>query len=177
MALVGNMIASALGGNPSIVNYSMFVAVLSMLSLVYQIAALHSESFVVMSAIPVVVDGLNTLFFLAGGIALAAYLQVHSCTDAVSLHRPPFQGFGEILWKGADECQSYVNSNIVTSGSNDNTKRCREGQAVCAFMWFGFAAWLGSLVFSAFGGSGSTVNLRGGIGGIRRGGAPSMTQV
>lgn len=84
MALVGNMIATAIGGNPSIVNYCMFVAVFSMLSVVYQIAALHSESFVIMSFIPIVVDALNTLFFLAGGIALAAYLQVYSCTDTVS---------------------------------------------------------------------------------------------
>ena len=64
----------------------------------------------------------------------------------------------------------------MTSGSLDNVKRCQESQAVCAFLWFGFAAYLGSLVFGALGASGSNVNLRGGVGGIRRG-APSMSQV
>ncbi|KAL1617704.1 hypothetical protein SLS54_007708 [Diplodia seriata] len=39
MALIGNMIATAYAGNPSIVNYSMFVSVFSMLSLFYLIPA------------------------------------------------------------------------------------------------------------------------------------------
>ena len=75
--------------------------------------------------------------------------------------------------------QGYANFNIVTSGSSNNVKRCQEAQAVTAFLWFAFAAYAVSLIFSATGASGSTVNLRGGIGigGIRRGGAPSMSQV
>ena len=83
MALVGNMIQQAIGGNPSIVNYAMFVAVFSMLTLLYQIAATLNEGFVVLPVLPLVCDALNTLFFLVGGIALAAYLGVHSCMDAV----------------------------------------------------------------------------------------------
>ena len=84
MALVGNMINMALGGNPSIVNYVMFVAVISMLSVIYQVLALHNEAFQIMPIVPLVVDALNTLFFLVGGIALAAYLGVHTCFDSVS---------------------------------------------------------------------------------------------
>jgi hypothetical protein len=65
----------------------------------------------------------------------------------------------------------------VTAGSFDNTKRCHEGQAVCAFLWFGFACYLTSLVGSGFGSTGST-NPRGGPGRTRRGGgSQSMSQV
>jgi len=84
MALVGNMIADAIAGNPSIVNYCMFVAVFSMISLIYLIAATVNEGFVIMPILPLIVDALNTLFFLIGGIALAAYLGVHSCGNVVS---------------------------------------------------------------------------------------------
>ncbi|MCJ1331240.1 hypothetical protein MMC10_007928 [Thelotrema lepadinum] len=154
MALVGNMISMSLGGNPSIVNYDMFVAVFSMLTLFYQVAQTHSDSFQVHSILPVAFDGLNTLFFLVGGIAMAGYLKVGSCSNS-----------------------DYTDNNIVTSGSSNNFKRCQEAQATTAFLWFGFAVYAVSLLFSATGAGGSSVNLRGGIGGIRRGGAPSMSQV
>jgi hypothetical protein len=72
--------------------------------------------------------------------------------------------------------QNYVNFNTVTSGSYDNTKRCHEGQAVTAFLWFLFATYLGSLIYGFMSGGSGTVNMRGGRGGIRRGG-PSMSQV
>ena len=85
MALVGNMISMSLGGNPSIVNYAMFVAVFSMLTLFYQIARTHSDSFQIHSIMPVAFDGLNTLFFLVGGIAMAGYLRVGSCSNSVNL--------------------------------------------------------------------------------------------
>ena len=67
-------------------------------------------------------------------------------------------------------------TNQVTRGSNNDTKRCQEAQAVTAFLWFGFVSFLGSLVFSGLsargGGGGATSGMRG----IRRGG-PAMSQV
>ena len=87
MALVGNMIHDAFGGNPSIVNYAMFVAVLSMLSLFYLVPATIKEEFAFNPLIMVVLDFLNTLFFLCGAIAMAAYLGVHSCNNPVSFTR------------------------------------------------------------------------------------------
>jgi len=150
MALVGNMIASALGGNPSIVNYCIFLAVFSMLSLIYLFAVEFNEAFMIHPILPLAVDALNTLLFLIGGIALAAELGTHSCGNA-----------------------GYVNTNTVTSGSYNNEKRCHEAQASCAFIWFAFATYACSLVFSA-------LEARGGgsvrSSGIRRGG-PSMSQV
>ena len=73
----------------------------------------------------------------------------------------------------ADWEQGYVLSNGITNGSDNPSKRCREAQAVTAFLWFGFAAFIGSLVFSALSMKGSTTP-RPSI--IRRGG-PSMSQV
>ncbi|MCJ1371209.1 hypothetical protein MMC20_002424 [Loxospora ochrophaea] len=145
MALVGNMIFDAVAGDPSIVNYAMFVAVFSMLSLFYLVAATVKD-LTIIPWLPLVVDALNMIFFLVGGIALAADLKVHSCSNA-----------------------GYLASNGVVNGSRDPKKRCHEAQAVCAFLWFGFAAYAGSTFFSA-------LESRGGTSGIRRGG-PSMSQV
>lgn len=84
MALDGNIIADAKAGNPSIINYVMFVAVFGMLSLFYLIAGTINEAFAISGIFMVIADALNTLFFLIGGIALAAYLNVHSCGNQVS---------------------------------------------------------------------------------------------
>ena len=168
MALVGNMIHDAYAGNPSIINYCMFVAVFSMLCLIYLIAGTISEGLAGHPIIMVTVDALNTLFFLVGGIALAAYLNVHSCGNEVN--RTPVPHIGQILTR----LQGYVKSNGITNGSHNPSKRCHEAQATCAFLWFGFVAYMASLVFSALATRGGGANLR--SGGIRRGG-PAMSQV
>ncbi|KAF2840102.1 putative non-classical export protein Nce2 [Patellaria atrata CBS 101060] len=149
MALVGNMIATSYAGDPSIVNYTMFVSVFAMLSLFYLIPTTLKPDFSFHPALTVALDAINTLLFLCGAIALAAYLGVHSCNN-----------------------RSYTLTNLVTNGSVDTEKRCREAQASTAFLWFGFAAFAASLFFSIVSSRGS-VNMRGGI---RRGG-PSMSQV
>lgn len=87
MALVGNMIADAIGGNPSIVNYVMFVSVFGMLSLFYLIAGTINETFAISPFFMLAADALNTIFFFVGGVALAAYLDVHSCHNHVSMRR------------------------------------------------------------------------------------------
>lgn len=77
------MIHDAYAGNPSVVNYVMFVSVFSALSLIYLIAASIKEEFAISPIFPLAVDALNVLFFLAGGIAMAAKLHVHSCGNDV----------------------------------------------------------------------------------------------
>ena len=84
MALTGNMIHDATSGNPSIVNYTMFVAVISMLSLIYLFLVAINEGFTIHPVLPVAVDLFNTLFFFCGAVALAAKLGVHSCGNQVS---------------------------------------------------------------------------------------------
>lgn len=83
MALVGNMIADAFGGNPSVVNYDMFVAVFSMLCLFYLIFTAISDSFTLHPMLPLALDALNVLFFFCAAVAMAAELGTHSCSNSV----------------------------------------------------------------------------------------------
>ena len=83
MALVGNMIALAFSGNPSIVNYDMFVAVFSMLSLFYLLLVAFNDGFTGHPALPLALDALNVLFFFCGAVAMAAILKCHSCSNNV----------------------------------------------------------------------------------------------
>jgi len=83
MALTGNIIADAVAGNPSSINYAIFVSVFSMLCLIYLFLVAFKEDFAIHPLIPVVLDTLNTLFFFAAAVALAARLHVHSCSNKV----------------------------------------------------------------------------------------------
>jgi len=145
MSLIGNMLADYSGGSPAIVNYSMFIAVFAMVSLFFLIPATIKSEWGILGFLPFTLDLLNTLFFFTGGIAFAAELHVHSCTNT-----------------------AYLIGNKITQGS---TKTCREAQASTAFLWFGFAAFLGSTVITGLGMTGGAVRSRG----VRRG--PAMSQV
>ena len=83
MALVGNMIADN-GSGPSIVNYSMFVAVFAMLTLFYLGAVAFTDSLTFHPMLPLALDVLNALFWFCGAVAFAAELGVHSCSKSVS---------------------------------------------------------------------------------------------
>ncbi|KAK2759912.1 hypothetical protein FQN54_002647 [Arachnomyces sp. PD_36] len=127
MALVGNMISEAIQGNPATVNYIMFTAAFAMLTLLYLIPATCTDKLVGHPIIMLVLDILNTLFFFCAAIALPSKLRVHSCSS-----------------------KSYTESNSITNGGWNPEKRCREAQAITAFLWFGFAAFLASLIITAF---------------------------
>jgi len=150
-ALVGNVIAEAITGNASAINYAIFVAVFSWIVLLYGFAAVFVESIAIPIALAVL-DGLATLFTFIAGVVLAAKLGVHSCGN-----------------------EDYVNNNSLTNGSHNPTKRCHELQASTAFFWFLFAAFAASFILAAVG-LGGGVSRGGGRGGIRKGG-PSMSQV
>lgn len=148
MALIGNVIAEAYAGNPSSINYAMFVSTFDMLVLLIGFAA----AFMDLSAfglVMLVLDGLAALFTVIAGIVLAARLHVHSCGN-----------------------QSYIHSNSLTNGSNNPGKRCHELQASTAFYWFAFVGFVASAVISGMGSRGSS-SMRGGM----RKGGPSMSQV
>jgi hypothetical protein len=83
LALVGNMIHEATHGNPSVVNYQIFVGAFSSLSLIFLIASVKFEGLRDAKLIVVILDWLNTLFFFAGGVSLATKLGVHSCSNQV----------------------------------------------------------------------------------------------
>ncbi|KAI9768858.1 MAG: hypothetical protein M1840_004672 [Geoglossum simile] len=137
LALVGNMVHEATHGNPSVVNYQIFVGAFSFLSLIFLLVSAKYEGLHDLKAVVVILDWLNTLFFFAGGVALAAKLGVHSCSN-----------------------NAYLKVNHVTNGANNMTKRCHEAQAATAFLWFGFLAYLVSAVLSSIAAKRTSVNLR-----------------
>ncbi|KAF2435819.1 hypothetical protein EJ08DRAFT_579606 [Tothia fuscella] len=148
MSLVGNMIALAVAGNPSIINFDMFVAVFAMLSLLYLVAATFVER-LYHGKVVLGLEVLNVLFFFCGAVATASYLGVHSCGNT-----------------------KYTHSNFITNGAANTHKRCTEAQASTAFLFFGFFAFLASLVLSfmhSMGGGSSAGSS------FRRG--PAMSQV
>ncbi|KAL5118533.1 hypothetical protein ACEQ8H_003548 [Pleosporales sp. CAS-2024a] len=148
-ALMANNIARAHHGTHSIVNFSLFVGVWWLLSLLYFLPTSFIDKF----SIPVVdiaFDALSVLFSFCAAVALAAYLGVHSCSD-----------------------RRYTTTNGVTNSSPDTEKNCRQAQATDAFLWFGFAAFVATLAINFINGRGSGANMRAGI----RRGAPSMSQV
>lgn len=151
MALIGNVIAEAYGGNPSVINYNMFVAAFSMFTLFYLIPATIKEEWAMHPVLPLVLDLLNTIFFFCAAVATAAELRVHSCSN-----------------------DAYVLTNKLTRGSGNPHKRCREEQATTAFLWFAFASYLYSTVYSGLATRGGGANL--GARGVRRSG-PAMSQV
>jgi len=147
-ALVGNVIAEAFAGNPSSINYAIFVAVFSWLVLLVGFAAAWTET---SNIILIAADILATLFTFIAGVVLAAKLGVHSCNNS-----------------------HYTSTNSLTNGSHNMVKRCHELQASTAFFWFLFASYIGSLVVDIMSGGSSMSMRRPGIG---RKGVPSMSQV
>ncbi|KAI9866986.1 MAG: hypothetical protein M1813_000384 [Trichoglossum hirsutum] len=136
MALAGHMISTSgwnqiprKGGNAAEVNYAMFVCVFALISMPLFVTAALKERGRVISEIlyaTFAVDVLNLLFFLCGGIALAAAMGVHSCNN-----------------------KKYTTTNRITNSSPDTRSRCHEAQAVTAFLWFTFLAFNASAALSA----------------------------
>lgn len=163
MSLVGNIIAMSFAGNPAIINYDMFVAVFAMITLFYLIAVCFKEDLAFHKFIPAGLDLLNAIFWFCGAVAMAADLKVHSCSNQVCYaqeYNLPFQTNVE---------QSYLVRNRITNGASDMEGRCREAQATTAFLWFGWACFMVSLVLSLTSSGGA--NMRG----SRKG--PNMSQV
>ncbi|KKK23887.1 hypothetical protein P175DRAFT_0480503 [Aspergillus ochraceoroseus IBT 24754] len=155
MALIGNMIAGAFAGNPATVNYAMFVSAFSMFTLFYLVPASFNLDWAIHPIIMIVIDTLNAIFFLTAGIALAAKLEAHSCSN-----------------------RAYTSTNEITNGSVHQERRCREAQASTAFLWFAWAGYTASVVLSILMSRRTGVNMRPRTGPARGSlGRPSMAQV
>jgi hypothetical protein len=84
--LVGNVIATATAGNPSSINFAIFVAVFSWLVILFALVGVFIEAFAVPIAL-LVLDGLATLFTLIAGIVLAAKVgEISAHISAVDLN-------------------------------------------------------------------------------------------
>jgi len=124
LSLAGALVANhKFGGSPSEVNFALFATIFAFLSLFYYMFSVFSDGHV---KIELGLDVMNLLFTFASATALAAALGVHSCGN-----------------------QGYIDSNKITNGSYDHTKRCHEGQALDAFLWFLFISFLVSLALTA----------------------------
>lgn len=118
-ALIGNVIASNVNGHMVTVNFTMFVAALSWVALLYGLFAIFIESIAVPSAL-LILDGLATLFTFICAIVLAAELRAPNCGNISGQHLP---------------------SDWIGFGSHHDERRCREIQASTAFMWFLWACF------------------------------------
>jgi hypothetical protein len=144
IALTGNMISNSgwniieplndtssqdlpSGGNPAEVNYAMFLGAWTLISMGLFIPLTlkprREERYLIGLT---VLDGLTALFYMCGGFALAAAMGIHSCSN-----------------------EDYIVQNRITNNAIDQGKRCREAQAVTAFIWLNFLTFIGTTVFSA----------------------------
>lgn len=123
-ALIGNVIALNDNGHMAAINFTMFVAVLSWLAVLYGLAA----SIINAIAIPIAMlalDGIVTLFTFISAVVLSARLGVVNCANTSG------RGGGWIAY-----------------GAADTEKRCREIQASTVFMWFLFISFVASFVLT-----------------------------
>lgn len=148
-ALMGNNIARANHGTHSIINYSLFVGVWWLFTLLYFLPTSFIDRFSV-PIVDIALDALSVIFGFCAAVALPSYIGAHSCSNS---------------W--------YTHHNSVLNSSPDTEQNCRQAQATTAFLWFGWAAFVATLAANMMNGRGSGANLRSGV---RRGG-PAMSQV
>ncbi|KAI5853251.1 membrane-associating domain-containing protein [Morchella snyderi] len=125
LALAGALIQQQTrGGTPTRVNYSIFVAAFAAVTHLYLFPATVVNR-IASPLLMTILDAFNTIFYLCAGIAMAAQLNGNSCK---SFH--------------------FIHNNGITNGGGyvSQSRRCREANAMTAFEWFAFAAFLGSLL-------------------------------
>ncbi|KAG0639364.1 marvel domain-containing protein [Tuber brumale] len=118
------------GGTPTRVNFSIFTAVFAILTLLLYLIPATLFSKIDNPIASTTLDGLNCVFLLSAGIAMAAQLGGRSCGNS-----------------------EFLLANGITNGGGyiSPARRCHEANAMTAFHWFAFAAFLGSFAFSAYG--------------------------
>lgn len=121
IALSASLINTQDSGN-SRVNFTMFTAAYGLFTdSIYGIFANFWEP-LTWPLILVTLDFLNFAFTFSSATALAVGIRAHSCKN-----------------------QSYLNNNNITQGSGN---RCRESQALVAFLYFSMAIFIVKLVMS-----------------------------
>ena len=81
-AMAGNNIARATNGTHSIINYTLFVGVWWLFTLLYFLPTAFIDKFAI-PIVDMVMDGLSVLFGFCAAVALPAYLGAHSCSNRV----------------------------------------------------------------------------------------------
>ncbi|KAA8913468.1 marvel domain-containing protein [Sphaerosporella brunnea] len=118
MGLCGALLEQQVyGGTPTRLNYSMFVCALGAVSILYLLPSIFIDA-IRHPVIVLALDGLNAIFFLCAGIAMAAELEGRDCSD-----------WTWIQWNG------ITNGGVVGTHYHQ-AMRCREANALTAFEWF-----------------------------------------
>jgi hypothetical protein len=81
-AMVGNNIARSTHGTHSVVNYTLFVGVWWLFTLLYFLPTAFIDKFAI-PLVDMVLDGLSVLFGFCAAVALPSYLHAHSCSNRV----------------------------------------------------------------------------------------------
>ncbi|CCG82004.1 Non-classical export protein 2 homolog [Taphrina deformans PYCC 5710] len=121
LAFSAAVVAQHHGNTASAINYEVFLGIIILLW-VFAIAGAPFLPILGQEMIRAPIDGVLMLLTLAGGIALATRLRVHSCRN-----------------------DSYVDQPLFDGSAN----QCRLLQATCAFTWFSFAGFLVSFIGAA----------------------------
>ncbi|ORY83901.1 membrane-associating domain-domain-containing protein [Protomyces lactucae-debilis] len=114
LAFSSAAIAQHEGNTASVINYFVFLGIIILLW-VFAVAGAPFVPALGQEMVRAPVDGVIMLLTLAGGIAMATRLRVHSCRNDNYVAQPLFQGSANV---------------------------CRMLQAACAFCWFSFAGFL-----------------------------------
>ncbi|CAF9939051.1 MAG: hypothetical protein HETSPECPRED_001464 [Heterodermia speciosa] len=142
LGLSGHLVASQrYGGAPATTNYEVFVGILCLLVALIGVAASFISA--IGGVILFALDALTCLFLFAGGVAFAARIPLHcGCNQPHS------------------QCTHLTNNNIVNGGVTtvdghhvvdpnvNRVDRCRQAQADTAFIWFAWAAFVATALFS-----------------------------
>lgn len=121
LAFSAAVVAQHNGNTASAINYEVFLGIIILLW-VFAVAAAPFLPVLGQEMIRAPIDGLLMLLTLAGGIALATRLRVHSCRNENYVDQPLFDG---------------------------SANQCRLLQATCAFTWFAFAGFLVTFIVAA----------------------------
>jgi len=101
---------------------------------------------VLQGIIMTVLDGIATLFTLAGGIALAVALKVHSCSNDKFLITNSIINAGAFFFRDED------GKSVLHEETRSHLQgRCHEAQATTAFLYFMFALFAGTCVLGLLG--------------------------
>lgn len=170
LALSVVLIKGQLYGNaPTITKYEAFCGAFGVIVASLGFAAAFVEA--IPGLIMAGVDALCTLFFLAGSVALAVKLKVHSCA-------PDPGAFNKNFKAPPDNASPYTFFNeVINAGirnySIDYPRRCHMAQADTAFLFFALGCFVVSIALDLMGGSSS----RGAGGGFKMPGKKGASHV
>ncbi|KAI9667037.1 MAG: hypothetical protein M1829_005578 [Trizodia sp. TS-e1964] len=127
--------------SPVAVNFALFNAVLQVVSsILFTLLNLKAESSRNLgrySSLSGPYDFICFILIFCAGIVMAAGLgPAHSCYNVVCIESSNTLSASFPADRGKKTVQDYVDNNVITSGSTNNTRRCQEAQVSTVFFFF-----------------------------------------